>query len=231
MMTTLLLRLAGPMQSWGVQSRFEIRDTTSEPSKSGVVGLICAALGRDRAEPIDDLAALRMGVRVDREGQVRRDYQTALGVAIASGGKLKECQPSNRYYLADARFLVGLESADRELLERIDAALRDPFWPIFLGRKSFVPSEPVHLAGPGVRELPLLDALRGHPVVPDVKGKKPGSHRYVIENDADPSESSAARLTRPDQPISFEPRRFGLRQVDIYTMPSSQPTEAENVSE
>ncbi len=229
-MMTLLLRLVGPMQSWGVQSRFEIRDTTGEPSKSGVIGLICAALGRDRAEPIDDLAALLMGVRVDREGQVRRDYQTALDVAIASGGRPKECQPSNRYYLADARFLVGLEGTDRDLLERIDAALRDPFWPLFLGRKSFVPSEPLHLPGPGVRALPLVEALRAHPAEPEGKGEAK-SHRYVIENDANPSEHAAARLTRPDQPISFEPRRFGLRQVDIYTIPSSEPTEVENVSE
>ena len=40
-MSTLLLRLAGPMQSWGVQSRFSVRDTGLEPSKSGVIGLLC----------------------------------------------------------------------------------------------------------------------------------------------------------------------------------------------
>ena len=55
-MPTLLMRLAGPMQSWGTGSRFDERDTQLEPSKSGVVGLLCAALGRDRAEPVDDLA-------------------------------------------------------------------------------------------------------------------------------------------------------------------------------
>jgi len=76
-MTTLLLRLAGPMQSWGTQSRFDHRDTGLEPSKSGVVGLLCAALGRPRAADGSDLAALRMGVRVDREGVLKVDYQTA----------------------------------------------------------------------------------------------------------------------------------------------------------
>ena len=74
-MPTLLLRLAGPMQSWGTTSRFDERDTQLEPSKSGVIGLLCAALGRDRAESVDDLAALRMGVRVDREGVPMRDFQ------------------------------------------------------------------------------------------------------------------------------------------------------------
>ena len=48
MTATLLLRLQGPMQSWGTTSRFDERDTQLEPSKSGVLGLVCAAIGRDR---------------------------------------------------------------------------------------------------------------------------------------------------------------------------------------
>ena len=67
-MNTLLIRLAGPMQSWGTQSRFFTRDTGHEPSKSGVIGVLCAALGWGREAPLDDLARLRMGVRVDRPG-------------------------------------------------------------------------------------------------------------------------------------------------------------------
>jgi CRISPR system Cascade subunit CasD len=39
-MAVLLLRLAGPMQAWGTQSRFVNRDTELEPSKSGVIGLL-----------------------------------------------------------------------------------------------------------------------------------------------------------------------------------------------
>ena len=53
-MSILLLRLAGPMQSWGIQSRFSVRDTGLEPSRSGVVGLLCCALGRTRDEPLDE---------------------------------------------------------------------------------------------------------------------------------------------------------------------------------
>ena len=44
-MSTLLLRLAGPMQSWGTDSKFDVRRTGREPSKSGVIGLVAAALG------------------------------------------------------------------------------------------------------------------------------------------------------------------------------------------
>ena len=78
-MATLLLRLVGPMQSWGTTSRFDQRDTGKEPSKSGVVGLLAAALGIDRENwtNLEPLTGLSMGVRHDRSGIPKRDYQTA----------------------------------------------------------------------------------------------------------------------------------------------------------
>ena len=159
-MHTLLLRLAGPMQSWGTQSRFLERDTGMEPSKSGVLGLVCAALGRSRAESVDDLAALTMGVRVDREGTLRRDYQTAKDVVRASGSP-GDTVVSNRYYLADADFLVGLAGDDLHLLQRIEMALGKPQWPLSLGRKAFVPGLPIRLPKDGLHaDTPLEEALR-----------------------------------------------------------------------
>lgn len=162
-MATLLMRLQGPMQSWGTTSRFDERDTQLEPSKSGVLGLVCAALGRDRSEPLEDLASLRMGVRVDREGIPLRDYQTATGVLVASGkADPRRTVVSPRHYLADAVFLVGLEGRDQALLERIQQALRAPFWPLCLGRKSFVPGSPVWLPE-GLSSLALNRRCRpGH---------------------------------------------------------------------
>lgn len=53
-MATLLLRLAAPLQSWGADSKFETRKTNREPTKSGVIGLLAAALGLRR----DDAAGL-----------------------------------------------------------------------------------------------------------------------------------------------------------------------------
>lgn len=203
---TLLLRLAGPMQSWGTTSRFDERDTQLEPSKSGVLGLVCAALGRDRAEPVNDLAELRMGVRVDHEGVPMRDYQTATGVVIAASGKpdLGRTVVSPRFYLADAVFLVGLEG-ERALLETIHSALARPVWPLALGRKSFVPSLPVHMAE-AVRDEPLEAALASWPCL--VSGTAPQSPRRVLLEHA--SEGSV----RLDQPVApFAERRFGPRFV------------------
>lgn len=213
-MATLLLRLQGPMQSWGTTSRFDERDTQLEPSKSGVLGLLCAALGRDRSEPVQDLAALRMGVRVDREGVPMRDYQTATGVMIASGKPdLTRTVVSPRFYLSDAVFLVGLEGEDRPLLERILAALRAPVWPLALGRKSFVPGMPVMLPN-GLLDLPLEVALRHwSPLLHQEPLPTDQEVRYLIE---DATEGSV----RLDQPVApFSERSFGPRFVKTLFAP------------
>ncbi|MBW1988645.1 MAG: type I-E CRISPR-associated protein Cas5/CasD [Deltaproteobacteria bacterium] len=181
---TLLMRLAGPMQSWGSQSRFSVRDTGLVPTKSGVIGLLCAALGRDRARPVEDLAALRFGVRVDSEGIMMKDFHTVLDVIKASGAKGKDAVISTRYYLADADFLVGLEGTDLELLRTLDHALGRPVWPLFLGRKSFPPAAPVRVPQGLVRETSLEDALSAHPwprPLARMPRKPPGALRMVLE--------------------------------------------------
>ena len=202
-MNTLLLRMAGPMQSWGVQSRFGVRDTGREPSKSGVVGLICAALGRPRSSPLDDLVALKMGVRVDREGSLEVDYHTAQNVRKASGG-IKNTELSNRYYLADAAFLVGLESEDLGLLIKMHKALRNPHWLLYLGRKAFVPSPPVYLPD-GLKEgESMLDALAAYPYVG--RGDPPEQIRIVLDD-------LEGEGMRPDVPLSFVDRTFAPRRI------------------
>jgi CRISPR system Cascade subunit CasD len=145
------------MQSWGTRSRFQERDTEREPSKSGVIGMLCAALGRDRGESVDDLAALKMAIRADREGKLEKDFQTAKDVAVA-GGNTTQDLISNRYYLSDAAFLVGLEGPF-DLLEELHSALEKPVWPLSLGRKSYVPSNPLFLRDGLMRDVSLYDAL------------------------------------------------------------------------
>jgi CRISPR system Cascade subunit CasD len=202
------------MQSWGTTSRFDERDTGAEPSKSGVVGLLCAALGRDRAEPVDDLAALRMGVRVDREGVPMRDYQTATGVLIAGNAKPDQARTvvSPRFYLSDAVFLVGLEGKDRDLLDRLHRALRAPVWPLALGRKGFVPSSPVFLPD-GLVDQPLEETLSGYQS--DWHAPPTKRMRLVLEN---PNEGSM----RLDQPVGpFAERRFGPRFVQTTYLPGA----------
>jgi CRISPR system Cascade subunit CasD len=204
-MNVLLLRLAGPMQSWGVQSRFSVRDTGLEPSKSGVIGLLCAALGRPRQAAIDDLAALKMAVRVDKEGRLVYDFHTAQNVLKASGG-IKDTEPSRRYYLADAKFLVGLAGEDLKLLEQIQGALHNPVWPLYLGRKAFVPGEPIPLDKGLQRDADLSTVTKSYQRLYPDSAESGNRCRFVLEDDQGVE-------VRPDQPLSFAERRFALRRV------------------
>lgn len=209
-MPTLLLRLAGPMQAWGTTSRFDERDTGKEPSKSGVIGLLAAALGIDRAawEPLRPLCQLRMGVRHDRSGLPRRDYQTAQRIIKADGSGHHETAVTQRHYLADAAFLVGLEGNDRTLLDHAHGALANPVWPLALGRKSYVPSESVWMPE-AVVDVGLREALLRWPrIAMPQRGQDP--HRWVLSLESESGEG----LMKMDQPLSsFATRRFGRRFV------------------
>lgn len=211
-MTVLLLRLAGPLQAWGVRSRFTVRSTELEPTRSGIIGMLAAAVGRRRTDPIEDLLSLRFGVRKDQPGRVIRDFHTARPFDAR-----KPMPPSERYYLADAVFLAGIEG-DRPLLEGIDEALHHPAFPLYLGRRSCPPTPPVSL---GLREAALLDALRAEPwLASPWFQKRHRSHVFdaelLLDQEAVPvGERGASRGSR-DVPVSFDPRRrdYDFRQVE-----------------
>ena len=211
-MTTLLFRLVAPLQSWGVQSHFTIRDTASEPSKSGVAGVLCAALGIDREDDaaLRRVAAAHVGVRVDREGVLKRDYHTAQNILKAQGGT-KETDVSLRWYLADAAFLVGLHSNDRALLEELYAALQAPRWPLFLGRKACVPGEPLFFKDPALalQENLLVEVLNTFPRL------RPKRHRDDPDWMRGLVEDPGGEIARQDQPLSF---RKGARQFAVRRM-------------
>ncbi|MGI6142163.1 MAG: type I-E CRISPR-associated protein Cas5/CasD [Caldicoprobacterales bacterium] len=216
-MSTLLLRLAAPMQGWGVDT-FERRGTERIPTKSGVVGLLASALGRRRNESIDDLTKLRFGVRVDREGTLLRDFHTARSQ--------KSAYVTIRYYLSDAVFLVGLEG-NKAFLYEIEYALRHPVFPLYLGRRSCPPEGKLSL---GVREdKTLLQALQEEPwlVSNYIKMKEDTEVRLRIITDAD--SQSAGWHIQHDLPLSFDQshRQYGFRRVSetdsiIIINPKSQ---------
>ena len=202
---TLLLRLDGPMQSWGYRSRFDYRDTALEPTRSGVIGLICAAMGIARSEDISRFDAIRMGVRVDRDGRLERDYHTALDV-IKADGSGKDTVVSFREYLADASFTVGLQSSNKELLDDIATALLSPTWILFLGRKSF----PLTVS-------PVIDSL--NPI-------KPGNlEDHLLSGESNKrvvTETPDGERTQHDWPLCFGERQFKPRSVTVKFTPISE---------
>ena len=208
-MATLLIPLVGPLQAWGLDARFDLRQTAPEPSKSAVLGLICCCLGRDRSQPIDDLTALAFAVRVDRDGQLLRDFHTAMDV-VGSGDSKTRTVVSSRWYLADAAFMAAIEGP-APLLRQIHQALAHPHWMPCLGRRSCIPTVP--LASGGVLDLSLLDALiQATPLVN-------GAERLrVVIDDINGS------IVRPDQPLgAFSTRHFGSRRMRSFSIPAPIP--------
>ncbi len=219
-MAVLLLRLAGPLQAWGDSSRFARRETRSEPTKSGVLGLLAAAQGRRRADPVEDLVRLRFGVRVDQPGKLQRDFQTA-----HRWSEEKSMPLSYRYYLADAVFVAAVEG-DRSLLEGLDEAVRRPAYPLYLGRRSCPPAGKLTL---GVRDGGLEDALRGAEwqAARFYRVSLPrGEVRLEVFADAGAGTSpgGAVEVVR-DVPFSWNPERreYGWREVI-----SLEPVRVEN---
>lgn len=206
MTSTLLLRLKGPMQSWGDASRFRDRGTGSRPSKSGVLGLIAAAQGRRRSDPVEDLAALRFAVRVDQPGSLLRDYQTAEAWQKGGGTTL-----ISRYFLSDAVFVAGIESDDRSLLEGIAESLVRPRFPLFLGRRS-CPANPDLLIG--IFDTDVVSALTEVPWQASAahRRSRPRTLNLPIFRDGTGAEEGERHQ---DIPISFaqEHRQHGWRTV------------------
>jgi CRISPR system Cascade subunit CasD len=187
--------LAAPLQSWGSESKFSRRATGREPTKSGVIGLAAAALGYGRDAPLAELSGLNFAVRVDQPGKMIKDYHTA----HTFGEKNKQAFISDRYYLSDAVFLVGLEGP-RELLQRIEAALLNPVFPIFLGRRSCPPAGPLVL---GIFEKPLSDALREAPWQASDQHKRKQAERVRLEIVRDAAFGEPGSFETRDLPLSF----------------------------
>ncbi|MGA2608837.1 MAG: type I-E CRISPR-associated protein Cas5/CasD [Terriglobia bacterium] len=222
----LALLLDGPLQSWGFASRFQRRTTVLHPTKSGVIGLISAAIGLAKGSPeeaewLPKLTALKMtSIALARNGARRlEDFHTTGGgydkktqpqfiPRKASGGPCDNPTVSRRQYLLEARFGVILEG-DRCVLERAATALQDPVWGVWLGRKSCIPAEPIFR---GVFEM-RAEAER------ELIGDAPIDQFTRLEEVAN---FDAGTDSYNDQPVSFgtsdssaEGRGYSVRRVNL----------------
>ncbi|WP_393096715.1 type I-E CRISPR-associated protein Cas5/CasD [Streptomyces sp. LN325] len=220
----LVLRLAGPLQSWGASSRFTRRTTESAPTKSGVIGLLAAAAGidRDDDEALAPLTVLRFGVRIDQPGTRIRDFHTAHHAVTGKSMPLSE-----RFYLADAVFVAALEG-DHTLLTRLHTALRTPLYPPFLGRRSCPPAGPVDLALHA--DARLENTLRDVPWQASAwyrrRHRHSPPHRLTVLREKTTDDTSPADTLR-DQPLSFSAahRRHALRSIvtEQVPLPADRP--------
>lgn len=216
-MSVLLLRLAGPLQAWGSASRFARRTTENAPTKSGVLGLLAAAEGRPREADLSDLAALRYGVRIDQPGSRIRDFQTAHHFVTDKSMPLSE-----RFYLVDAVFVAAVEGV-RDSIHRLYAAVQDPVYLPYLGRRSCPPAAPVDL---GVRDdVELVEALEQTPwqASPWYRSRRRSQGELTLLVDSVPGE--LPELSLRDEPLSFDPRhrRYGLRGITSRQVAAPNP--------
>lgn len=204
----LVLRLEGALQSWGDQSKWDDRDSASMPSKSGIVGLLACAMGLEREDP--EIAALSdaisVTVRGERPGIKAVDFQTVTGnpLRTANGGKRSSGNTiiSRRTYLQDASFLVVI-AAEPAWHERIVAALKQPKWSVFLGRRNCVPSRPVlECEAPEIKDP--LELIRVYPTAERCV--------YPLVFETDIPIADTVSYTRPDErEIGY--RSFARRMV------------------
>ncbi|MCK4547404.1 MAG: type I-E CRISPR-associated protein Cas5/CasD [Candidatus Eisenbacteria sp.] len=211
----LALLLDGPMQSWGHQSRFNRRTTLFYPTRSGIVGILAAAMGIPRGDRsrLAELAPSYLGVTVLGLGECGcwMDYHTVGGgydaraerwsIPRKASGAARHTVLTDREYLSDAKFGTLL-TGSAALLKRCDEALRNPKWGIWLGRKCCIPAQPVNQG-----MFPCeADAIR-HLFARTGRGSV---RRRVVEV----SDFAAGSDTLMDVPLDFAKREFTVRRVD-----------------
>lgn len=233
----LLLWLEAPMQSWGSDSKFGRRDTQIFPTKSGVMGLLCSALGADgqQHELLAEFAELnqtaisfaRYKVKVDV--LIKQDREPLLRDFHMVGSGYNDQDPwakllipkttdrkaavgggakmTYRYYLQDAAFALALE-VPADRAQAIAEALQNPTWDVYLGRKNCVPTDFIY-RGTFDNELASLEQAN----VIALEKNRVEDFRVINGLSAD---GSGEVFTLNDVPVQFgEDKRYRDRQVSL----------------
>lgn len=217
-MSVLILRLKGPQQSWGTSSRYRTREAGTEPSKSGVIGLLAAAQGRSRASELTDLLELGFGVRADQPGRLMVDYHTAR-VRGAKNSSL-----SSRHYRVDAAYTAAISGPD-SLVAALAEAIDSPRFPLYLGRRAC--PAPVDLLGgvlPGDDVEATLRDLDATPWLASEWYRREAAKVVYLPLARDACADEVGETVQ-DVPVSFDPRH---RLYDARAVVRPAPVRIEN---
>ena len=234
--------LAGPLQSWGADSRFDFRQTLDFPTKSGIHGMLLASsgdsgpqeelLGRMAEAPLSVVAFAAESDRLRDFHMVGNGYdekdaweslhipRTAAGTKAVGGGAKR----TYREYLQDRSFaaILGLPE---DLAEKFAASLQDPVFTLYLGRKCCVPSAPV-FRGVYESEASALAALKAFLKEAETREGEPLRPAWIIRETADGNDSEAMLLN--DVPL-----RFGINRLyrDRWVVKREFPADLAEASE
>ncbi len=159
----LALWLEGPMQSYGIDSKFYNRSTEIFPSKSAIIGIILSAMGKggSQVELLSSFKGLSQTIIAYENTQNKcpvrlRDFhmvgsgyndkdewQNLMIPKKTDGTKSSTASKlTHRYYLQDVAFGVMFQLPEDEDLKRmIIKSIQNPIWDTFLGRKNCAPTE------------------------------------------------------------------------------------------
>lgn len=212
----LALRLEGPLQSWGFEDRFNRRKTGLLPTKSGILGMCCAALAATRGSEreqqwlprLNELRCLLIALprhAKDKPIIVRRmeDFHTVQNTRTADG-KTKDTHITCRTYLNDAGF-AALLTGDASTLAELSAALQNPAWGIWLGRKACIPSAPVFHSLHDTESAALAAVIGDKPLAAFTRQREATS----FADGTDTIQDTPITFADPPQ---FAPRRVKLRR-------------------
>ena len=218
----VILLLTAPLQSWGgpAPGIYE-RPTETMPSLSGIVGIIANALGRRRAEPIEDIAnGAELAVRADRPGRLLCDFHTIgtpgrYTLASDTGKQKRNPEVTNRFYLSDAAFLA-VYTPPPDGLSAIDIlyALANPARPLYLGRRSCPPAERVAVTTAASSQTPeeILSTAKLLRSRPRASALPLSDADYYETVDDDGGEASVTALVEMTAPAGSDPLRASIRK-------------------
>ncbi|PPD24023.1 MAG: type I-E CRISPR-associated protein Cas5/CasD [Methylobacter sp.] len=230
----LLLWLEAPLQSWGQDSKFGRRDTLNFPTKSGILGLICSAMGAggEQRELLAEFAALDQTVlafvryldngsetiKLEREPLLRDFHMVGSGyddqnpwesllIPKTNVGKKAVgggAKMTYRYYLQDANFAILLQVPAAKA-DAVAEALQNPVWDVYLGRKCCVPTDFIYRGQYKSGDDAIAQALK-------IAEKKSLVEDFRVLCGEHPGEA----LTLMDVPIQFgEFKKYRDRRVTV----------------
>lgn len=208
----LILKLEGPLQSWGQHSFEGLRQSAAFPGRSALLGLLAACLGIDRQDGERQGALARsvgFAVRCDHsdyQPQKMTDYHTVKDARVEYCGlKSHETIQTWREYWQDAKYTVAVWNLPEAAitLEQLQAAVQKPVYTPVLGRRSCPLARPLFES---IQEAP--DALTALARIEPVAG--------VVYSEEGASDGRQLQLR--DVPIIRQPRQFANRRVFIQSL-------------
>lgn len=201
-MSTLVLRYAAPLASFGHTSRFDTRATAATPTLSAIQGMVAAAAGAGRDRPWPAwIADLHVAIRTEHPGTPLSDYHTINQPPLKSyrdiptkdRNKIKilanaeqgrasfNTLVTRRHYIADSTFLLTIDDPTGNVTDVLTA----PRWAISAGRKTCTLTAPF--------------LLGHHPDSPENAAAAVPTVTHPTERDLDGTATRAlARFSAPD---------------------------------